>query len=165
MAETQQTPPRRRRRATPQDDSHLNGPERARREVSLRTRATHREDAVVGEIKRGLESQQISDPLAKEGGMAARLISPRYNPKAIDELVARNSTLRQCIDAMTVNVTGYGYEVAYTGPEGEQEQHEQEAGIYQEGLDAPNDQYGLLELASAVYRDRKQFGGGMRHRF
>lgn len=53
-------------------------------------------------------SRAIEDPWA-EAGELADILQPPYEPAQLVELLEKSDTLRQCVDAMKVNVDGFGY--------------------------------------------------------
>jgi len=115
---------------------------------------------------RAYESQQIPDPFsnsyASGVGFAgpANILQPPYNPYTLMRFPNENNTLRQCIDAMVVNIESMGYRLEYTGPEGQDDSKEARAEkVRLEALlDQPNGEYGLLELRERRRRDYETYG-------
>lgn len=117
-------------------------------------------------IMRAYESQQVADPFAQQytnSVMASghsNILPPPYNPYALIRFPNENNTLRQCIDAMVINIESMGHRFEYVGPEGAEDG--KEALTEKARLDAlvtqPNGEYGLLELRERRRRDLETFG-------
>lgn len=62
-------------------------------------------------------------------GTAASLsiLEPDHDLHGMAHVITISNILRQCVEAMTVNTTAYGYALEYIGPEGEEESKESQA--------------------------------------
>ncbi|MGH8562765.1 MAG: hypothetical protein ACREXW_01245 [Gammaproteobacteria bacterium] len=71
-----------------------------------------------------------------------------------------NNTLRQCIDAMVINIESFGHRFEYIGPENGEESKEAKADkAKREALIMqPNGEYGIIELRERIRRDLETFG-------
>lgn len=117
-------------------------------------------------LLKAYESQQIPDPFSKQytGTINAsghnNILPPPYNPYALMRFPNENNTLRQCVDAMVINIESMGHRFEYVGPEGAEDS--KEALAEKSRLDAlvlqPNGEYGLLELRERRRRDFETFG-------
>lgn len=50
-----------------------------------------------------------------------RIIEPVYSHKDLLKIFHSSTILRECVDAYVTNIEGYGYDLEYCGPEGQQE--------------------------------------------
>lgn len=128
-------------------------------------KASDREDSPVYAALKTYESTQIADPFSQSYQVSSPLgvnsiIAPPFNPYALLRLPNENNTLRQCIDAMVINIEAMGHRFEYVGPEGGEESKEAQAELTRlEALTAqPNGEYGLLEFRERVRRDLETFG-------
>ncbi len=117
-------------------------------------------------ILKAYESQQIKDPFSAQytntiyATGVNNILPPPYNPYALMRFPIENNTLRQCIDAMVINIEAMGHRFEYIGPEGGEEAPEALSEKYR--LEAlvtqPNGEYGILELRERRRRDFETFG-------
>jgi PBSX family phage portal protein len=115
---------------------------------------------------RAYESQQIQDPFSKHyaSGVSVagpeHILPPPYSPYALMRFPNENNTLRQCIDAMVVNIESMGHRLEYVGPEGADETSEalMEKARIEALLDQPNGEYSLIELRERRRRDIETYG-------
>jgi PBSX family phage portal protein len=81
-------------------------------------------------LKGALASQGVSDPFLSGGdgrnlytsttpGSSFSIIPPPVNVALLLRMPNDNSILRQCIEAMVINVEGHGHRLEYVGPDGE----------------------------------------------
>lgn len=76
-------------------------------------------------LQKGTTSQQLADPfdsmynLTSEPGLSP--LEPVYSPNQLARLLLMSSILRQCVEALVVNIESYGYTLEYVGPEGNEE--------------------------------------------
>jgi len=128
-------------------------------------KASDKEDSPLYAALKTYESTQIADPFSQSYQVSSPLgvnsvIAPPFNPYALMRLPNENNTLRQCIDAMVINIEAMGHRFEYVGPEGGEESKEAQAELTRlEALTAqPNGEYGLLEFRERVRRDLETFG-------
>lgn len=113
---------------------------------------------------KAFEGHQIQDPFTNAyGGQTAgieNILRTPYNPYALLRLPEENNALRQCIDAMVVNIESYGHRFEFVGEDGKEESKEakKELKRLQTLLDSPNGQYSLVELRERLRRDYETFG-------
>lgn len=128
------------------------------------TRAARNDDLT--KIMRGeFTSQQVEDPFSKTMNLQGTsshmtVIHPPFNFNALLRMLVENSILRQCIDAMVVNVEGHGHRLEYVGPEGEEnsEAADIERQYIEEFLETPNESYTFMELRKRVRHDLETVG-------
>lgn len=72
-----------------------------------------------------LNTEDVFTGLYESSGGGYLIIQPKYNPATLFDLTTQNNILLQCIEAMTVNIDGSGYEIRLT-PEGVENKAEQE---------------------------------------
>lgn len=110
--------------------------------------------AVKGEAGRG------SDDKGSLPGSG--VIYPRWNPKILSALVKQSSILPQCVDAMLVNVLGYGGRLEYVGSEELKEAPEtvREYESKQAFIDHPNESQSLVQLLENLGSDYFRLGRG-----
>ena len=82
-------------------------------------------DDILQSVQKGdYASNQITDPfqtngLYEAGAGTFRTLPPPVNLAALLRMPNDNSILRQCIEAMVINVEGHGHRLEYIGPDGE----------------------------------------------
>lgn len=116
--------------------------------------------------RRAYESAQIQDPFkaAYTSSLSAtgpeHILPPPYNPYTLMRFPNENNTLRQCIDAMVINIESMGHRLEYVGPDGGDESKEAlaEKAKLEALLDQPNGEYSLIELRERCRRDKETFG-------
>jgi PBSX family phage portal protein len=105
---------------------------RARRKAGDRTYVVGRSTAQDGDdilqsVQRGDFSQSIPDPFSTYnlydvgGASDFRIQPPPVNLAALLRMPNDNSILRQCIEAMVINIEGHGWRLEYVGPDGEEQ--------------------------------------------
>lgn len=114
------------------------------------------------------ESEQIVDPF--KGKYASsfavtgsqNVLAVPYNPYTLIRFPQENNVLRQCIDAMVINIEAMGHRLEYVGPEGESDSEAStaEKARLEALLLQPNGEYGLLELRERRRRDIETVGYG-----
>lgn len=114
-------------------DANVNPPARtrARRQAGsairiLRGPTTGQDhDDVLQSVTKGdYASHQVTDPfqtnkLYEAAGSDFRILPPPVNLAALMRMPNDNSILRQCIEAMVINIEGHGHRLEYVGPDGE----------------------------------------------
>ncbi len=115
---------------------------------------------------RAYESEQVPDPFSRvytnqvNATGPQNILPPPYNPYTLMRFPNENNTLRQCIDAMVINIESMGHRFEFVGDEGSEDEKEQQLELARlEALVAqPNGEYGLLELRERCRRDFETFG-------
>lgn len=125
------------------------------------------EDVV--QARRAYESTQIADPFKSSYASGVNVFGPEhilpppYNPNTLLRFPNENNTLRQCVDAMVINIESMGHRLEYIGDdeeEGAEESKEAKAEKLrlEALLDQPNGEYSLIELRERVRRDLETLG-------
>lgn len=83
-----------------------------------------RDDVLTSVIRGDYSSNQIADPfqtnkLYEVTGGDFRILPPPVNLAALLRMPNDNSILRQCIEAMVINIEGHGHRLEYIGPDGQ----------------------------------------------
>lgn len=87
-------------------------------------------DEVLQSVQKGdMVSNQIADPFSSQSLYETvqgefRILPPPVNLAALLRMPNDNSILRQCIEAMVINVEGHGHRLEYVGPDGEDQTEE-----------------------------------------
>lgn len=145
------------------------GPSRLSRRSTARTGLFGKKDPEETEAVKAMksfESQQIPDPFNSKyttsftASGPQNILPPPYNPYTLIRFPNENNTLRQCIDAMVINIESMGYRLEYIGPEnGEEGAEAQGEKIRLESLlSQPNGEYGLIDFRERLRRDYETFG-------
>lgn len=123
-------------------------------------------DDVLTSVARGeFTSHQVEDPFSKTThlqGMNSHMtvIYPPFNLNALLRMPSENTILRQCIEAMVVNVEGHGHRLEYVGPEGEETSDAAiaEKDHIEQFLERPNEDHTFMELRKRVRHDLETVG-------
>lgn len=116
-------------------------------------------------LKEYMDQKQLADPF--ESSYASpnpngphNILAPPYNFYLLMRLPQENSTLRQCIDAMTTNVDGHGHRFMYIGEEGEEDTPDalREKQTLENLFAYPNDDYSFQELRNRLRQDYETIG-------
>jgi PBSX family phage portal protein len=132
---------------------------------SVRLPALAQDSPAVRTFKAYANSRALADPFqgayGVSGGSWQTLHEPPYSFYALMRMPQDNSTLNQCIDAMTTNIDGHGYRFEYIGDEKDGEASpaaEREKKILEDLMNFPNDDYTLQELRDRCRRDYETIG-------
>lgn len=123
-------------------------------------------NAEADKARRAYESVQIPDPFksvytnALNGVGPTNILPPPQNPYTLLRFPNENNTLRQCIDAMVINIESHGYRLEYIGPEGQENSSlaVQEKARLEALLEQPNGEYSVIEFRERKRRDKETFG-------
>jgi PBSX family phage portal protein len=135
--------------------------------VSFRGRETENDkDEVLSLVQKGEVSQQIVDIFKMQNlyGEAGdlRIIAPPVSLPVLLRFPNDSSILRQCIEAMVINIEGHGYRLEYVGPDGDEQSDAaiQEAEMIEELLDQLNPDISLMEMRKRTRWDIETLGFG-----
>lgn len=124
-----------------------------------------RSEIVEAVMKGDFSKNQIADPYGNKSfmtGTTFSIIDMPMNPNTLLRIVAENSTLKQCIEAMVTNVVGHGTRLEFIGKEAKMKSTAsvKEAEAIEALLDMPNDEYSMTELLRRVRWDLEAMGNG-----
>lgn len=144
---------------------------RARRKAGDRTytvgKSTSQDaDDILQSVQRGDYSQAVPDPFSSQnlydvgGAGDFRIQPPPVNLAALLRMPNDNSILRQCIEAMVINIEGHGWRLEYVGPDGEDQS---DAAIAEKSnieglLETIHPEHSLVELRKRLRWDIEGLG-------
>lgn len=145
---------------------------RARRQAGDRTNVMRgpstpqdRDEVLENVVRGDYASNQIADPfqtnkLYEAVGSDFRILPPPVNLAALLRMPNDNSILRQCIEAMVINVEGHGHRLEYIGPDGEDQSPEalKEKDDIEAFLPTLHPELSLVELRKRVRWDIETLG-------
>ena len=118
------------------------------------------------QVIRKYASNQISDPFADmyldSSDNDFALLSPPFDYGQLMRFPNESSTLKQCVEAMVINIEGYGFSLEYTGPADQMTsaEAETEKTRIMELCAQPNPDYSLTEMRKRVRFDVEGIGDG-----
>ena len=118
------------------------------------------------QVIRKYASNQISDPFADmyldSSDNDFALLSPPFDYGQLMRCPNESSTLKQCVEAMVINIEGYGFSLEYTGPADQMTsaEAETEKTRIMELCAQPNPDYSLTEMRKRVRFDVEGIGDG-----
>jgi capsid portal protein len=123
-------------------------------------------DEVLQLVQKGEVSQQIVDifkqqNLYGEGG-DLRIVSPPVSLPVLLRFPNDSSILRQCIEAMVINIEGHGYRLEYIGEDGQEQSDAavQEATLIEGLLDQLNPDISITDMRKRTRWDIETLGFG-----
>lgn len=108
---------------------------------------------------KALEKDEFSGLYGGDGG----IIEPLYNPEQLIRLPEQSDILQQCIDAMSTNIVGFGYDLEYdedydkVDPQ-RKKQLDTAWETYRRWLDGCNFDTNFTEIMSKAINDRERLG-------
>lgn len=122
-------------------------------------------DDVLQSVQKGDLSQAIPDPFGEQklyeiGAGTFRILPPPVNLAALLRMPNDNSILRQCIEAMVINVEGHGWRLEYIGPDGEDQSPEavKEREDIEMFLPTLHPEHSITELRKRIRWDTETLG-------
>jgi PBSX family phage portal protein len=146
-----------------QNRSHIS-PRPTTGEHTYRFGSSKNENSTFNKIKyEQIDSKGLKDPFIKYyriSEFGVEIIKPLVNPYALANVVQENSFLLQCIEAMVVNIHGFGYRFEYVGKEKSETSSsaKEELQYIEEIFDHPNTYMSFQELRERIAWDYWVFG-------
>ena len=115
------------------------------------------------------QERQLDDPFKGKYGVSTAantsehtILEPPFNYRVLMALPDENNTLKQCIEAMAINIEGFGYRMEYVG---DPELRDSEAVLAEKEratalLDTPNADTGFIDVRKKLRVDVETMGIG-----